>query len=90
MDTTFDQDASVSADGNFVVFVAAFRNQSVHCSITRTALEQHFWLPTGASVARMLKAVTDGQQRIMAAAERRMLKAPGAPIALTAADFTDR
>jgi hypothetical protein len=35
----------------------------------------------------MLKAFTDCKQRIVAVAERTMLKAPGGPIALTAADF---
>jgi hypothetical protein len=38
----------------------------------------------------MLKAFTDGISRIVAVAERRMLRVPGAPIALTAADFADR
>jgi hypothetical protein len=56
-------------------------------SIARAALEQHFWLPPNADSRRMLKTFADGKSRIVAVAERRVLKAPSAPIALTAADF---
>ncbi|MFD1557120.1 DUF1488 family protein [Paraburkholderia silviterrae] len=87
MDSTFAADVSLSADGQLVLFVISTRNQSVQCSISREALEQYFWLPAGANDARTLKAFIDGQQRITAAAERRMLKSSGAPIALTAAEF---
>ncbi|MFM0260009.1 DUF1488 family protein [Paraburkholderia sediminicola] len=90
MDSTFAADVSLSADGNLVLFVISARNQSVQCSISREALEQHFWLPAGANDARTLKAFADGRQRISAAAERRTLKSAGASIALTAADFASR
>jgi hypothetical protein len=87
MDTTFTADVSLSADGKLILFVIFVRNQPVQCSISREALEQHFWLPAGANDARTLKAFADGRWRITAAAERRTLKSAGAPIALTAADF---
>ncbi|BCZ81727.1 hypothetical protein PTKU64_54020 [Paraburkholderia terrae] len=90
MDTTFAADVSLSADGKLVLFVISARNQSVQCSISREALEQHFWLPAGANDVRALKAFADGRQRITAAAERRTLKSAGAPIALSAADFAGR
>lgn len=60
----------------------------VRCTITRAALEQYFWAPTGADDARLLKAYIDGQKRITAAVERKKLKSPDEPIKLTAADFS--
>jgi hypothetical protein len=90
MDDTLTAEACVSSDGKVVAFVASFRNQSVQCSISRDALERHFWLPAGASEARVLKAFVDGRRRITAAVERRMLKKTGAPIVLSATDFADR
>ncbi|QBR02486.1 DUF1488 family protein [Paraburkholderia pallida] len=87
MDSTFAADVSLSADGKLVLFFISAHNQSVQCSISREALEQHFWLPAGANDARTLKAFADGRQRITAAAERRMLKSSGAPIALNTAEF---
>jgi hypothetical protein len=87
MDTTFTADVSLSADGKLVLFVISVHNQPVQCSISREALEQHFWLPAGANDARTLKAFADGRWRITPAAERRTLKSAGAPTALTAADF---
>ncbi|MBC8752294.1 hypothetical protein OKW43_005685 [Paraburkholderia sp. WC7.3g] len=90
MDDTLTAEPCVSSDGKVVAFVASIRNRSVQCSITRDALEQHFWLPAGANQARVLKAFADGRQRIMAAVERRMLKKAGAAVALTTADFAGR
>jgi hypothetical protein len=90
MDETLTAEPRVSPDGKVVTFVASFHNQSVQCSITRDALERHFWLPTWSSEARVLKAFVDGRQRITAAVERRMLKKTGVPIVLSAADFADR
>ncbi|MGF6963873.1 hypothetical protein OKW43_000878 [Paraburkholderia sp. WC7.3g] len=90
MDDTLTAEPCVSSDGKVVAFVASFRNRSVQCSITRDALEQHFWLPAGANQARVLKAFADGHQRITAAVERRTLKKTGVPIVLSAADFADR
>ncbi|MBC8742915.1 DUF1488 domain-containing protein [Paraburkholderia sp. UCT31] len=90
MDDTLTAEPCVSSDGKVVAFVASFRNQSVQCSISRVALERHFWLPAGANEARTLKAFADGHQRITAAVERRMLKKTGTAIVLSAADFPDR
>jgi hypothetical protein len=87
MESTLATDASVSSDGKLVVFVAHIRAHTVQCSITRDALEQHFWAPAGANDARLLKAFSDGQNRIAAAAERKMLRAQGAPIKLGDTDF---
>jgi hypothetical protein len=87
MESTLVAEASVSSDGKLVVFVATIRGRAVQCSIARSALEQHFWAPTGATDARLLKAYADGRKRIAAAVERKMLKAPGELIKLNDADF---
>jgi hypothetical protein len=88
MESTLEVEASVSSDGKLVAFVAHVRGSAVQCSITRSALEQHFWVPIGANDARLLKAFTDGHNRIAAAVERKMLRAPGEPIKLNDTDFT--
>jgi hypothetical protein len=87
MESTLAAEASVSSDGKLVVFVAHIRGNAVQCSITRSALEQHFWTPVGANDARLLKAFSDGHNRIAAAVERKMLRAPGEAIKLNGADF---
>lgn len=89
MDDTFTAEPFVAPDGKMVVFVASVHHRSVQCSITRAALEQHIWLTPRADDTRMLKAFTNGQPAV-AVAERRMLQAVDAPIALTATDFVDR
>jgi Protein of unknown function (DUF1488) len=84
-------DFAVSSDRKHVMFVTTVREREVPCTITRDALEQHFWVPAGASDARLLRAFADGRKRIIAVAERKWLKrtsTPGAPIGLAAADFT--
>ncbi|MEW9585209.1 DUF1488 family protein [Paraburkholderia sp. DGU8] len=88
MDSTLTAEASVSADGKLVAFVVFARGHVVQCSITRDALEQHFWAPIGADDARLLKAYTDGHKRIAAAVERKVLRGSAKPITLHAADFS--
>jgi len=87
MELTAIPDANISSDRRLLVFVVHGRGHEVQCSITREALEQHFWAPTGASDARLLKAFADGHNRIAAVVERKMLKAPGESIALNESDF---
>ena len=74
MEATAIPEANFSSDGTQLVFVVHGRGHEVQCSITRVALEQHFWVPTGASDARLLKALADGRNRIAAVVERKMLK----------------
>src|SRR5258708_16347801 len=62
MDSTFAADVSLSTDGKLVLFVISARNQSVQCSISREALEQHFWFPAAANDARTLQAFADSRQ----------------------------
>ena len=88
MDSTLTIEASVSPDGKLVVFIAFARGRAVQCSITRDVLEQYFWAPIGANDARLLKAYMNGQRRIAAAVERKMLKTSDEPIKLNAADFS--
>ena len=87
MESTLAAEAHVSSDGKLVVFVAYIRGRAVECSITRSALEQHFWTPLGANDARLLKAFADGYNRIAAAAERKILRTPDEPIKLNESDF---
>jgi hypothetical protein len=87
MDSTLAAEGTVSLDGKLVSFVARIRGFDVQCAITRGALEEHFWVPARADDARLMKAVIDGRNRIAAAVERKTLRAPGAPIKLTDADF---
>ena len=57
------------------------------CTMSRDALEQHFWLQSGASETRVLKAFEDGRRRIMAVAARKALAHGGERIVLSVADF---
>ena len=59
----------------------------VECLVGRDALEQHFWLPIGASDTRLLRTLSKAHRRIMAAAERKALKFASDSVALHPADF---
>jgi hypothetical protein len=87
MENILAQQASLSSDGKTVSFVAHVRGRDVQCSISRSTLEECFWVPAGANEARLLKACADGYKRIAATVERKMLKTPGEPIKLHATDF---
>ncbi|CAG4885620.1 DUF1488 family protein [Paraburkholderia saeva] len=81
---------SVSPDGRAVVFVLSLRGRDHECSVTREALEQHFWLQHGAAEARILRTFDDGRKRIFAVAERKLLANPGGRVVVTANDFGTR
>jgi hypothetical protein len=87
MDTSLANESSVSTDGKSATFVVHIRGVNVPCVITRRALEDHFWLPSGADDARVLKAIRDGHNRISAAVERKTLRMRGDLIKLDNADF---
>jgi hypothetical protein len=87
MDTTIASDATVAPGGGAVLFEIVAHGRVVQCSVERGALEQYFWLPPGASDARLLKAFGDGQKRIIAVAERKALKSAAETIDLQARDF---
>jgi len=78
---------SVAPDARSVNFMLSTRGHDVECSISREALEHHFWLQPGASEARVLRAFEDGHKRIVAVAERKMLAHAGERIVLRASDF---
>lgn len=80
-------ETSLSQGGKLVAFVALIRGLNVPCSITRLALEAHFWVPPRADEARLQKAIVDGRNRITAVVERKMLKASGRAITLREIDF---
>ncbi|MGX7002295.1 DUF1488 family protein [Caballeronia sp. KNU42] len=87
MDIRISPDAVVSSDRKVVVFDAHFRERSVRCSIAREVLEVYFWVPAGASDARLLNAYVHGRDRIEAIVSRKLLATPGETIGLSVADF---
>jgi hypothetical protein len=87
MEAIFAPEASVAPDGKTVIFAARFQGRRVECSVTRSALEQHFWAPIGGDERRLLKAFFDGHSRIAAVAEGKLLKVLSTPIKLTDTDF---
>jgi Protein of unknown function (DUF1488) len=88
MDTTLIADVCVSSDNKSVLFIVVLHGRRVQCAVTREALEQHFWVPVGASKDRLLKAYADGYKRIVAVAERKLLRSASESIRLGAADFS--
>ena len=87
MEIRISPDAVVSGDRSIVVFDAHVGGRSVHCSISREALEQYFWAPVGASDAQLLKSYADGRKRIEAIVSRKLLAAPGEAVGLSMSDF---
>ena len=81
---------TVAHDGRRVIFMLSIRGDDFECSMSRDALEQHFWLQSGASETRTLKAFEDGRRRIVAVAERKALAYGGERIVLRVADFEAR
>ena len=63
-----------------MVFMLSARGRDVEGAVARAALEEHFWLPAGADPARTLKAFEDGRNRIVAAAQRKLLARPDEPL----------
>jgi Protein of unknown function (DUF1488) len=88
MDTTPVADVCVSPDKKSVLFIAVLRGRCVQCAVTREALVKLFWAPSGASNDRLLKAYADGYKRIVAMAERKLLRSASESIRLDAADFS--
>jgi hypothetical protein len=82
MDTTNTSEVSVGVGGGAVLFEVVVGGRAVQCSIERDALERYFWLPIGASDARLLKAFGDGQRRISAIAERKALQSSAVTVEL--------
>jgi hypothetical protein len=80
----------VAPDSRSVIFMLSIQGREIECSVSREALEQHFWVQPGASDTRILTAFADGRKRIMAVAERKILAHSGERIVLTAADFGGR
>jgi hypothetical protein len=87
MDTTSVSEIVLATDGTAVAFPIFVGGREVRCSLTRDALEQFFWLPPDANEARVLKAFTDGRNRIFALALRRAIRAKTDCLKLTASDF---
>jgi hypothetical protein len=88
MDIDLSTEITLSSDGNLVQFVAALPERSVQCAISREALECHFWVPSGADGARLLKAYLEGRKRIAVMVERRLMRKEPEPIVLNAKHFS--
>lgn len=80
----------VTPDRRAVVFRLCDRDRDIECTITREALEEHFWLPPAADESRALKTFADGRRRILAMAERRARARTDRPVRLTTGDFVAR
>lgn len=82
--------AHIIQKGRGVAFTVLTRGIPVDCIVTREALERHFWLKPEDGEERMLKIFKDGQNRLCAIAERKLLSHGDLPLTLSAADFTQR
>jgi hypothetical protein len=78
---------TVSRGGEAVQFEIEMRGKRLTCSITREALEDHFWLERQANETRLLRAFSDGRKRIVAMAERKARRLATEVIKLTSQDF---
>ncbi|MBR8256815.1 DUF1488 family protein [Burkholderia ambifaria] len=79
----------VAPDGRSVAFVLSNCGRAVACHVAREVLERHFWVPPGASEARILQAFADGRGRLVAMAERKMLAHGDGPVVLTMDEFSN-
>jgi hypothetical protein len=87
VDTNVKPLATISRDGNAVEFEVEMRGKRLACSISREALEDHFWLGRHADEAHLLHAFSDGRKRIVAMAERKARRLATEVIKLTSQDF---
>lgn len=87
MDTNVAPLTALSRGGDAVEFEIQIRGKKLPCSITREALEDHFWLARQADEARLLRAFADGRERIVAIAERKARRLSAEAIKLTSLDF---
>ena len=87
MDTNVKTLETVARDGDAVQFEIEMRGKRRTCSISREALEDHFWLGRHADEAHLLHAFSDGRKRIVAMAERKARRLATEVIKLTSQDF---
>jgi hypothetical protein len=78
---------SLVENGRAVMFTVVTAGREVKALITRTALEQYFWLGTDASEGRVLRIFADGRQRITAVTQRLALRSGATEVRLDADDF---
>lgn len=79
--------AIVTSGRETVQFEIEIRGKRLTCSITREALEDHFWLQRQADDSHLLRAFSDGRERIVAMAERKARRSAVELIKLTSHDF---
>ncbi|MBC8740932.1 DUF1488 domain-containing protein [Paraburkholderia sp. UCT31] len=85
-----DRAAAVSPDGFAVVCWLSVRGREVEGTVSRDALEEHFWLPLNADATRILRTCENGRNRILGVAQRKLLARPDESLWLTANDFVIR
>ena len=78
---------SLVENGQAVRFTVVTAGREVKALITRTALEQYFWLGPDASEGRVLRIFADGRQRITAVTQRVALRSGATEVRLDAEDF---
>jgi hypothetical protein len=81
---------ALSTNGQAVTFDIVVQKRAIGCSITRDALERHFWLERGADASHLTKAFGNGERRIAAVAERKALARGASQVLITADDFEYR
>jgi hypothetical protein len=54
----------------------SIRGREVQGSVARYALEEHFWLPRNADAMRALRRFENSRNRIVAVAQRKLLRGP--------------
>ena len=87
MDATHSTEAIIADGGHAVGFEVIAAGRVVKCTVSCESLQHYFWLQPGADDVRVLKTFNDGRHRIVAIAERNVLRLAAASIHLEAADF---
>ena len=78
---------SLVENGRAVMFTVVTAGREVKALITRTALEQYFWLGPDASEGRVQRIFADGRHRITAVTQRLALRSGAPEVRLDAEDF---
>jgi len=87
MDAKSPPRSYLSDDGRAVTFSVTVCGREVKSSISRTALEQYFWLRKDANAEQILRTFAAGHRRISALAQRIALKSGATEVRLDASDF---
>jgi hypothetical protein len=70
-----------------VIFKLSVHDREVEGAVARGALEEHFWLPSGADATRMLRTFENGRNASSRVAQRKLIARPDEPLWLTVSEF---